>query len=289
MQVDRLGKPTLACLNSYIESRTGILIEFLSTSGSVLASETLIDETGHDADNFVARVRGKLPLPEGATCGAARDALRWWTGCDLLIRTHDSGTPLADTEILARVAGKELVGRLNRLMAQSRDKALTAQNVTAARNSIPREVARVDSTIAPYRGNLPFMFVSYSRGDAAKATPLIHALSNAKARIWWDDDIAAGSDFKPEIERKLRQSAATIVVLGASSLEEGRPQEWVYQESALTAELGRELLPIRTDDTPLPLGWRALVLHRQIIDARGDGFAQSVAAIIERASMHGCC
>ena len=107
--------------------------------------------------------------------------------------------------------------------------------------------------------------------------------------LWWDVALVAGSPFKQKIEQKLRQSSATIVILAASSLEEGKPQEWVYQESALSAELGRELVPVRTDDTPLPLGWRALVLHRQIIDARGSALSDAVASIVARGHALGCC
>lgn len=288
MLEDSPCEPDLEILAILIEARTGLSVSFLAANGASLPPNTPIGAIGHDADEYASNVRGKLPLPEGASVSLTCSALRWWTGCNLVLWTTNAGRPLPEDEVLARVVGKSAVGKLNLLMQEPRDVALARH---AGQANAPRtQRARISAgAIDPYEGSSPFIFLSYSRGDAATALPLAQAIRRAGVRLWWDVALVAGSPFKQKIEQKLRQSSATIVILAASSLEEGKPQEWVYQESALSAELGRELVPVRTDDTPLPLGWRALVLHRQIIDARGSALSDAVASIVARGHALGCC
>ncbi|MEO8118969.1 MAG: toll/interleukin-1 receptor domain-containing protein [Rhodoferax sp.] len=64
----------------------------------------------------------------------------------------------------------------------------------------------------------PNVFVSYAREDRPLAEQLAHALSASGLQVWWDRDLAAGSEFTAVIEAKLLGAAVVIVLWSADSV-----------------------------------------------------------------------
>jgi hypothetical protein len=110
----------------------------------------------------------------------------------------------------------------------------------------------------------PDVFVSYARENRAAAQRLADALIEKRLRVWWDRDLAAGSEFATVIETQLDCAA---VVLGLWSNDSVR-SNFVRDECAHALRAGK-LLPVRIEDVELPLGFGQL--HTlDLLDWDGD-------------------
>lgn len=140
----------------------------------------------------------------------------------------------------------------------------------------------------PCSGTGPYLFVSYARADRSRVEPILTVLRSSGVRIWYDDGPAAGQRFGDEIERRVHESTGVIVFLSANSTAR-KDQHWVYQETKLAATHGKEVIPVRLDDTTLPLDWTALVEHRQMVQADAKSPRdRAIDALRSRATALGC-
>ena len=97
------------------------------------------------------------------------------------------------------------------------------------------------------------IFVSYSRLDRARVTPLVAALEAEGWSVWWDPAIAPGQEFDSLISRELDQARALVVVWTANSVE----SRWVRGEARDAADRG-VLFPVRFENARLPIDFRAV-------------------------------
>ena len=116
-----------------------------------------------------------------------------------------------------------------------------------------------------HEGPAPFFFVSYSRRDQEAVLECLSLLHARGIHVWWDAGIHAGASFGRQIEERLMSSSAVLVFLSSHSMEH-REQNWVLSEVQHAAEQRKEIIPLRLGGAPLPLEWRAMVGHRQIVD-----------------------
>ena len=61
-----------------------------------------------------------------------------------------------------------------------------------------------------YRGNLPYVFVSYAHMDEAEVMPAVSKLSDDGCRLWYDQGIQAGSEWPEYIATHLKKCALFI-------------------------------------------------------------------------------
>lgn len=54
------------------------------------------------------------------------------------------------------------------------------------------------------------VFISYAHEDRPLARQLAEALQARQLTVWWDRDLAAGSEFAREIESRLQQAGVAI-------------------------------------------------------------------------------
>jgi hypothetical protein len=86
------------------------------------------------------------------------------------------------------------------------------------------------------------IFLSYSREDAAIATAqLFSALSTRGFSVWWDGNIAAGSNYGYEIAGAL-QSARVVLSIWSNAAAD--PKGWVYSESIYARDNYKSILPL---------------------------------------------
>jgi adenylate cyclase len=97
------------------------------------------------------------------------------------------------------------------------------------------------------------IFVSYSRQDRPRVTPLVAALEAQGWSVWWDPDITPGEEFDSLISRELDEARSLIVVWTPQSVE----SRWVRGEARDAADRG-VLVPIRFDNAKLPIDFRAM-------------------------------
>ena len=99
------------------------------------------------------------------------------------------------------------------------------------------------------------VFVSYKAEDRARIALLVRALEAEGLGVWWDTQIAAGSEWRRDIEEQLDRARCVIVVWSKHSVgSEGR----FVRDEANRAQRRGTYLPIRIDDVEPPLGFGEL-------------------------------
>lgn len=93
------------------------------------------------------------------------------------------------------------------------------------------------------------MFVSYSRADTERVTPLRDELQRMGYRVFFDvQSIDPGSQWKKKLRGSIRASRALLLCWS----EQTRGSEYVTFEYSQAEALGRPIFPWRLDQTPLP-------------------------------------
>lgn len=119
------------------------------------------------------------------------------------------------------------------------------------------------------------IFLSYSRSDLKRITPLAKALEDEGHSVWWDRRIKGGSEFDAVIEKALADAERVVVAWS----ETASRSAWVRDEAAV----GRDrhcLVPLTLDGSLPPLGFRQF----QTIDLsrwRGRGHPPQLDELIE--------
>ena len=60
----------------------------------------------------------------------------------------------------------------------------------------------------------PNIFVSYAHADKGTAATVVQALQSAGLNVWWDEDIPLGPQWQDELQSKLNECAAVLVLIG---------------------------------------------------------------------------
>ncbi|MEY2853193.1 MAG: hypothetical protein RL030_325 [Pseudomonadota bacterium] len=97
------------------------------------------------------------------------------------------------------------------------------------------------------------IFVSYSRTDKARVTPLVAALEAQGWSVWWDPEITPGDEFDALIGAELEAARAVVVVWSPASVD----SRWVKGEARDAADRG-VLVPVRFDNARLPIDVRSI-------------------------------
>ncbi len=104
------------------------------------------------------------------------------------------------------------------------------------------------------------IFLSYSRTDKARVSPLVAALEAQGWSVWWDPEITPGDEFDALISAELERARAVVVVWSTSSVD----SRWVKGEARDAADRG-VLVPVRFDNARLPIDVRSI--HTTDLDA----------------------
>lgn len=99
------------------------------------------------------------------------------------------------------------------------------------------------------------VFVSYKAEDRARVAPLVQALESDGFSIWWDTQIAAGSEWRHDIQEQLDAARCVIVVWSKRSVG---PEGRFVRDEASRAQRRQTYLPIRIDKVEPPLGFGEL-------------------------------
>lgn len=115
------------------------------------------------------------------------------------------------------------------------------------------------------------IFLSYARGDAAKAARIAHALETAGHSVWWDRQLHAGSRFTAAIDEALGKADVVVVLWSRQSVE----SSWVQDEATVGREKG-QLFPVLLEQVSPPLGFRQ---YQSIDLSRWSGHGRPAAML----------
>jgi hypothetical protein len=106
------------------------------------------------------------------------------------------------------------------------------------------------------------LFVSYSRKDVKKVRPVVELMRVSGGKVFRDEDsIPPGKRWRDLLVKAVE--AANIVVVFWSQYSS--KSEEVSEEFALAVKLGKDIVPVLLDDTPLP----PVLAAFQNVDFRG--------------------
>lgn len=118
---------------------------------------------------------------------------------------------------------------------------------------------RAVTKFEPYEGDEPFLFVSYSHDDDALVYPVLNDLFDKKYRIWYDDTIETGTDFRQILREKIERCDGVLLFVSESSMA----SQYCGMEIIIACEKGKRLFPIRLDDSPFPPAFKMLLESTQ--------------------------
>ena len=99
------------------------------------------------------------------------------------------------------------------------------------------------------------VFVSYKAEDRARVAPLVRALESDGLSVWWDTQIAAGAEWREDIQEELDAAGCVVVVWSKRSV--GHGGRFVRDEASRAQRRGT-YLPVRIDKVEPPLGFGEL-------------------------------
>ncbi len=77
----------------------------------------------------------------------------------------------------------------------------------------------VPCLVKPYKGQEPYIFISYAHKDAAMVFPVIERLVAEGHRVWYDEGIDPGSEWPEIIANRLSDCTACIAFISQNSLD----------------------------------------------------------------------
>ena len=118
-----------------------------------------------------------------------------------------------------------------------------------------------------YEGAEPYCFVSYAHVNSDRVYPIVEQLMQRGIRLWYDDGIEAGSDFREFIAEKIRDSWQVLLFASHESIQPG----FVRNEINYALHCGKPILRVNLDDVELTPGMELSLGGMQYVDATEPG------------------
>ncbi len=107
----------------------------------------------------------------------------------------------------------------------------------------------------PYEGSRPFLFVSYARKQSDAVLETIRIFNDRHIRLWYDEGIPAGTDWPANIAQHMQSCERVLFFLSERALQSPN----CYSEMRTAHRLGKPILLIRLDETPLDERWTEIL------------------------------
>lgn len=131
-----------------------------------------------------------------------------------------------------------------------------------------------------YRGEEPFVFISYSHRDSERVFQEITWLRDQGINIWYDEGIEAGREWRDEIASAIARASALIYFVTPDAAQ----SENCRNEVNFAADEQIPIVTIYLEKTELPGGLRLTLSNRQAIlryDLNPDEYARKLFTFLE--------
>ena len=109
--------------------------------------------------------------------------------------------------------------------------------------------------VTPYEGSDPYLFVSYTHGDAGVVYPLMERLAQKGCRIWYDNGIQTGSEWPEVIAAHMQRSAACLLFMS----DKAAASHNCRNEMNYAVQMKKPLIPIRYMNVNLSPGMMLMI------------------------------
>ena len=96
----------------------------------------------------------------------------------------------------------------------------------------------------PYEGKEPFLFISYSHADTEQVYKVLNRLYKEKFRIWFDETMEIGEDFREELRARIEQCTAFVLFVSNASMQ----SKFCGMEIITAYKLNKRIYPIYIDE-----------------------------------------
>ena len=110
-----------------------------------------------------------------------------------------------------------------------------------------------------YRGDEPFVFVSYAHADAGLAYPIISGLQERGMRIWFDDGLDVGDIWEDVIPDHVEQCAAMLCLVSTRFTDSKNCKNEIRYASELNK--GLLILHLETGELPRHIRFHYSAIH----------------------------
>lgn len=121
-------------------------------------------------------------------------------------------------------------------------------------------------SMEPYEGDEPYLFVSYSHMDTQKVDNVMRILDREKFRMWYDDAMEIGDDFRAELRSKIEKSCGVLVFISENSMN----SKFCGMEIITAFKYNRRIYPVYLSDTvEIPVALRFILENLQHVKSEG--------------------
>lgn len=149
-------------------------------------------------------------------------------------------------------------------------------------NNKMKEINRIHT---PYRGDSPYIFISYSHKDSDVVFDIIRQLQMNQYRIWYDEGIDPGTEWDENIAEHVENCGYFIALLSKAYLESSNCKD----ELNYARELEKPRLLVYLEDVQLPGGMRMRLSRLQAIHKyKYSSIDQFTAKLVETNGLEVC-
>lgn len=137
-----------------------------------------------------------------------------------------------------------------------------------------------NSYFETYKGDEPYIFISYAHKDSQIVYPIINDLHEAGYRIWYDEGIDPGNEWPDEIARALKKSAFFLVFISQNSMKSKN----VIDECNLALNKLKPFVAIHIEETELTDGLELRASSTQAImkyRMDKDSFMKKICSVLD--------
>ena len=120
----------------------------------------------------------------------------------------------------------------------------------------------MNRSFAPYMGEGPYIFVSYSHRDRLLVLRMMEELDRAGCRIWYDEGIQLSEAWPAVVQDRLDKCAGCLLFISPNSVE----SKHCLREIHRADELGKPIFPVYLKKTELRNGFGILLDSRQYLN-----------------------
>ncbi|MBR2987803.1 MAG: toll/interleukin-1 receptor domain-containing protein [Clostridia bacterium] len=136
----------------------------------------------------------------------------------------------------------------------------------------------------PYKGTLPYVFVSYARADTDKVLPYLRLLQKKGCRIWYDKGIRGGDNWMSTLALKIKNCSQYLLFSSQASTQ----SVWTAREvSKAIKQPDISILTVRMDNATFDDGieW-VLEDYQQLFTSHEDFEEDLLSSIREEVIEH---
>lgn len=129
----------------------------------------------------------------------------------------------------------------------------------------------------PYDGNEPFCFVSYSHANSSSVYSVLNELDDNNFRLWFDDSMEIGDDFRKELRERIAACDAFILFISDESMS----SKYCGMEIITAHQMGKRIYPVQLNETTsIPNSLKLILETLQHVKAH-TGEARYIRKLVE--------